>query len=428
MRFRWLEIAALAVIAASIAILLVKGDYSPTVLIICGLQTIVFVLASLALYFSARSDKMLESGKELLRGRDYASRLAPTGVQELDDVAELFNTMMQSLKEERLKVEERHKLLDLIVKATRSGIVILDFDGKIATMNPAAEDMLGVEEDEAKGKRPKEIPSDLAKAMETADGETAHTFRRGSNDVIHIERRQFFDRGFRRQFYTLDRITEEVVKAEKAAYERVIRMMAHEVNNSVTGMVSAIDLIKETTDDETLAEICRSSSERAMALAGFITSIARVARIPQPEMLTVDLQQLIERIIPFLESMTSGKDIRIALVTDDKGYTVKADPVLIEQTIVNIVKNSIESIDLEGDITLALGLTNHRVTLDITDNGHGLSEEAAADAFTPFFTTKSDGQGIGLMMVSEILRAHSCQFSLSTSSVSHLTTFSIEFT
>lgn len=419
---------ALALVAASAAILPVKSDFSLKTLIVCGLLVIAFVLIAIALCFSSRSKKMLDTGKELLHGRDFASRLARTGIGEIDDIAEVFNTMMESLKDERLKVEERHKLLDLIVKATQSGIVILDFDGKIATMNPSAESMIGVTEAEAKGRRPEDLPSDLAKAMVADDGNTEQTFRRGGTDVIHIERRQFFDRGFRRQFFTLERITDEVVKAEKAAYERVIRMMAHEVNNSVTGMVSAIELVKEATEDESLAEICRSSSERAMALADFITSIARVARIPQPEMRPVDLRQLIERIMPFIESMTAGKVIRITMTADDKDYMVKADPVLMEQSIVNIVKNSVESIESEGEITIALGFANHRVTLNITDNGHGLSDEAAADAFTPFFTTKSSGQGIGLMMVSEILRAHSCQFSLSTSTSTRLTTFAISFT
>lgn len=145
-----------------------------------------------------------------------------------------------------------------------------------------------------------------------------------------------------------------------------------------------------------------------------MTNYAEMVKLPAPDLHEVNLTALVESMIPFLESLTAGREIRISTdVERENPVILRADPVQIEQVIVNIVKNSIESIaGSTGSGTVTVRLTGHG--LEVADNGGGISAEVAENLFTPFFTTKNSGNGIGLMLVSEILHNHGFAFSLRT--------------
>lgn len=342
----------------------------------------------------------LKHGIDLLQAQDFSSRLAKVGSRDADNIGAVFNRMMDALKNERLRVMERNQFLDMLIEASPMGIVIYDFNGSISDMNSAARSLLDNDE--------------LRCATEELQRGEVRTVRLSDTRIYRLSSLTFLDRGFQRPFVLMESLSEEVRKVEKAAYGKVIRQMSHEVNNTVAGVTPVLDTLAAIADDPDLTETVTASSDRLLSLSRFVTNYAEMVKLPAPDLHEVNLTALVESMIPFLESLTAGREIRISTdVERENPVILRADPVQIEQVIVNIVKNSIESIaGSTGSGTVTVRLTGHG--LEVADNGGGISAEVAENLFTPFFTTKNSGNGIGLMLVSEILHNHGFAFSLRT--------------
>lgn len=342
----------------------------------------------------------LKHGIDLLQAQDFSSRLAKVGSRDADNIGAVFNRMMDALKNERLRVMERNQFLDMLIEASPMGIVIYDFNGSISDMNSAARSLLDNDE--------------LRCATEELQRGEVRTVRLSDTRIYRLSSLTFLDRGFQRPFVLMESLSEEVRKVEKAAYGKVIRQMSHEVNNTVAGVTPVLDTLAAIADDPDLTETVTASSDRLLSLSRFVTNYAEMVKLPAPDLHEVNLTALVESMIPFLESLAAGREIRINTdVERENPVILRADPVQIEQVIVNIVKNSIESIaGSTGSGTVTVRLTGHG--LEVADNGGGISPEVAENLFTPFFTTKNSGNGIGLMLVSEILHNHGFAFSLRT--------------
>lgn len=342
----------------------------------------------------------LKHGIDLLQAQDFSSRLAKVGSRDADNIGAVFNRMMDALKNERLRVMERNQFLDMLIEASPMGIVIYDFNGSISDMNSAARSLLDNDE--------------LRCATEELQRGEVRTVRLSDTRIYRLSSLTFLGRGFQRPFVLMESLSEEVRKVEKAAYGKVIRQMSHEVNNTVAGVTPVLDTLAAIADDPDLTETVTASSDRLLSLSRFVTNYAEMVKLPAPDLHEVNLTALVESMIPFLESLAAGREIRISTdVERENPVILRADPVQIEQVIVNIVKNSIESIaGSTGSGTVTVRLTGHG--LEVADNGGGISPEVAENLFTPFFTTKNSGNGIGLMLVSEILHNHGFAFSLRT--------------
>ncbi len=354
---------------------------------------------------------------DLLRGQDFRSRLSKVGQPDADRIIEIFNKMIEQLNEERLRYVEQNYFQQLLIQASPLGIAILDFDGKVTLVNPVMASFLLAEPNDIIGKRLSDFDGEIAEAISgTAQGES-RTMRFSDTSIIRISRLSFMESGYQRPYVLVESLTKEVMLAEKEAYGKVIRLIAHEVNNTMGGVSSILEtmsLIMENEPD--LTEAMDSCRERCSSLSEFITSYADVVRIPPVKLTPVNLNAKIEKMLPFLEGLT-GQKIKLHFIPAATDLIVNADTVLMEQVIVNIVKNSRESILTsfdEGIITIRL--SNTAPHIEITDNGKGISREASQKLFTPFFSTKPGGQGIGLTMVGDILHQHGCMFSLRTDS------------
>ena len=344
----------------------------------------------------------LVSGIELVRDLDLTTRLSPTGQPETDIIVQTFNDLLVRLRSEHLSLEEQYTFLSLLINASPMGIVQCDIDGNITSMNPAAQQMMSPSVEEAMRKLPL--------------GEETTIRLPGEPRLFRINHLSFPDRGFQHPFYLIESMTDEVRRAEKAAYERVIRMIAHEVNNSVAGIVGQIQNSK--------FKIQNDSAERLKSLSEFVTRIAQVVKIPKPQLQLCDLSEEVDACRPFLESLCTATRTRLEFHLTDEASPVRMDTVLFQQVLINIVKNSIESIQgAEGRVTI----TTTPSELMITDNGRGISAEVSQHLFTPFYTTKPQGQGLGLLLIRDILTAHGCTFSLLTDPDDHLTRFTIHF-
>ena len=371
-------------------------------------------------YFYHKVVKPLDTianGMDLLREQDFSSRLKSVGQLEADRIVDIFNRMMQQLKEERLRLREQNHFLDLLISVSPMGVVILTFDGKVSMANKAALQFLEVDtEEDMLNKGMEDLKTPLAEEMSRLPKDTTETIRLSDSHIYRCSRLSFVDRGFAHPFFLIESLTSEVMKAEKKAYEKVIRMIAHEVNNSVAGITSTLDTVDDalqTMDDtDDLREVMKVCIERGYSLSRFITRFADVVKIPEPQLEEVRLNDRISACERFLENICQDHQVDLRMDLCEENPWVKIDTSLFEQVLINMVKNSVESIEKNGVITLRTSASP--VMLEVADTGRGISKEVETKLFTPFFSTKPNGQGIGLIFIREVLMKHGCSFSLRT--------------
>lgn len=340
---------------------------------------------------------LIRTGADLMAERDFTSRFVPVGQPEMDRLIAIYNDMVDRLRDERLAAEEQHQLLQRIVKASPSGIVICDFDGNIQQTNPAAERLL----------REPAVREALGTVKSSALLSIAGARRLR---VLHAE---FRDRGFVKSFYLLEELTEELRLTEKAAYEKLIRMMSHEVNNSVGAVRSLLESLQRygaqigEADRGDFLSALTIASARIDSLNRFMGGFADVVRLPPPHPLDTDLAAVVEPLGTLLRPELEQRDITLHLDLA-RGLNVRIDRHQIEQVILNILRNAMESISSQGTIDVSW----RDGALTIRDSGHGIEPRNENELFTPFFTTKRDGRGLGLTIVQEILTNHRARFTL----------------
>lgn len=344
------------------------------------------------------------NGMELLREQDMTTFLASQGQHETDEIVKTFNTLLKRLRNEHLQLSEQNTFLNLLIEASPMGVVQCDLDGNVTSMNPAAREMMTP------------AVSEVMKMLPLGEETTVRLT--GAPQIYRVSHLSFPDRGYQHPFFLVESLTSEVRRAEKGAYERVIRMIAHEVNNSVAGIISLMENGKLKMED------VDGASERLAALSEFVTRFADVVKIPQPQLQLCDLSEEVEACRPFLENICLSAHISIEFHLTEEASPVHLDSILFQQVLINIVKNAAESIgEAKGLITVTT--TPHQ--LIVTDNGRGIPPAVASHLFTPFFSTKPQGQGLGLLLIRDILTAHQCTFSLLTDPDDHLTRFTIHF-
>ena len=233
------------------------------------------------------------------------------------------------------------------------------------------------------------------------------------------------DSGFRRRFLLVELMTEEILRAEKQMFNRIVRTIGHEVNNAMGSVGSVLETLKLMHGGETdVTQTIDSSRASCKNLAEFVSGYSSLVKLPEPVPEPVELNEMMEQMLPSLEALTNNRCI-LALNKCDETCMTNLDTMLMQRVISNIVKNAVESIGDKPGGKIAITVKPQR--LEITDNGSGISDEAAEQLFTPFFSTKRPDRGLGLMLVSDILRAHKATFTLSTDATTHLTTFTICF-
>lgn len=361
--------------------------------------------------------KAVQNGMYLLREQDFSSRLRPIGQADADMVVEVYNSVIDSMRAERLKNLEQNRFLSQVVDASPLGVAICDFDGRIVQTNRAWEKM--------------QSPR-LAKAIDSMADGTTGTVRVADSLIVRISRLWFMDKGFRRRCILVEKLTDEIVAAEKQMFNTIVRTIGHEVNNSLGSVMSVLESLEEMhAGDPLTADAITSCSASCANLVGFVRGYADIVKLPAPVPEQVDLHEWLMRLRPTLQALVAGRGITLEMNLGEGEAPSRIDPMLMERVLVNIVKNAAESIGDEknGVITVSLAAVTEPDTpachlLSVTDNGKGISPEASKKLFTPFFSTKNPDRGLGLMLVTDILRAHRSRFSLSTSPETTLTTFS----
>ncbi|MBS1600390.1 MAG: PAS domain-containing protein [Bacteroidetes bacterium] len=374
--------------------------------------------------------KMLMNGADAIEDKDFNVKFVSTGRYEMDKLISVYNRMIDELRTERTKQEQQHFFLEKLIYTSPIGILILDYEENIQQVNPRALDLLNMEGHLIIRKSIYEIAHPVMEQIQQLRTGEAKTIIYNGVATYKLQKSHFIDRGFSRQFIMIEELTAEILAAEKKAYGKVIRMMAHEVNNTIGAVNSILQSTQaaggflEEQKNALLHNALKVAIDRNQNLNIFMRNFADLVRLPEPNKKNIDLHKIIHAVAHLMEMRAGNKGIQFEFYLADGSFNITADEQQMEQVLINIVKNGMEAIEDSGTVSFATNLYTRQLT--ITDTGKGISASFAEQLFSPFFSTKKDGQGIGLTLVKEVLINHGFEFSLKTISAGR-TEFIIQF-
>lgn len=413
-------------------------------LLFLGAEALILASLALGLRLSRRALEPLgytARFRDLLQEQNYAARLLPGG-GELDELAALFNSLLGALHQERLKLGEQQGFLDRLLEATPSAVIVLDFDGKISLMNACAQSLLALED--APGKPLRAWLAGEARCLGAAGGAAqarslallaeldalpageSRLFSDPDGRRYRGQRGQFFDRGFARHFLLVDELTEELESSERATYDKLVRVLGHEVNNTVAATGSVLDSLLyyrsqlAERDGEDFGTAIAAVQRRNARLGEFIERFTRIVKMPAPELRPASPQAIAEDILWLYREPCRSRGIALGWDVCEPIAPLPLDSQLFEQALLNIVKNAMEAVEASmreagqdsGAVRLSLRREGQGARLTVRDSGGRLDRVPPGQLFAPFFSTKKEGQGIGLLFVREVLTRHGFAYRL----------------
>ncbi len=362
--------------------------------------------------------KTLMQGVEAIKDRDFNLKFLSTGKHEMDQLIEVYNQMMDELRIERTRQEQQHFFLEKLIFTSPTGIIILDYDDNVQQINPKARQILNLKEEQLVGYSIDKLSHPLFMQIKGLQSGESLVFKLDGISTYKLQKSHFIDRGFSRHFVMIEDLTAEILEAEKNVYGKVIRMMAHEVNNTVGPVNSIIqsglkaDQLWASHQFNTLKDALQVAMDRNHNLNQFMRNFADLVKLPSANKQKIDLHQVIKSVSQLMAIKAKDQNIEFRFDLVNDSFFIMADEQQMEQVLINIVKNAIEAIGTNGIIEFRT--TADKKNLIISDTGAGINPEQSANLFSPFFSTKKDGQGIGLTLVREILVNHGFEFSLKT--------------
>jgi nitrogen fixation/metabolism regulation signal transduction histidine kinase len=392
---------------------------SPALFIACEVVLLGSLVLAWQLYRGfTRPVRLIEAGAAALAAQDFNLKFKPVGQPELDQLIDVYNRMLDALRQERVSQHEQSVLLERLINASPAGILILDFDGRITSANVAAARALALPAEALVGQPAAALPAPWGAVLATLSAGQPQAVRLPGGQTYRAAAAHFLDRGFQRRFVVLEELTEELRAQEKQTYEQLIRLVAHEVNNSIGAVNSLLGSFRHYTpqlapaDQADFGQALEVSITRTTQLADFVAGYARLVRLPPPAPHPTDLHALLRGLGQLLAPQSAAQGIAWHWqLAHDSPLLVQADSQQLTQALLNVAKNALEAIGPAGG-NIWVSTTAQPLTLTIANDGAPLSPAISQQLFTPFFSTKPGGQGIGLTLVRDILLAHGWAFRL----------------
>ncbi len=340
----------------------------------------------------------LRDGARSFADGDFSLRLRVTGDDEITDLVDLYNEIGDELRKERHQSLQRELLFETVLHATPLAIV-LTAGGRVVYANSAAR-TLYIRGERLEGRRFDEL-LDLAPPLRDTFASHHDALFTSGAEQYHLSHRTFFLNAQAHELWIANRLTPEVRRQEVEVWKRAIRVMNHELNNSLAPIRSLFHSARVIRSREEqwhrMDEISGTVEERLDYLQRFLDGYATFARLPKPR----------PQVTPWIDLLHAVQPIVGFRIADPvPAHDGNVDRAQVEQVIINLVKNAAEAHSAAEDITVAVERRAGGSLLVVTDRGEGMSEETIVRASLPFWSTKSGGSGLGLALCNEIVDAH----------------------
>jgi PAS domain S-box-containing protein len=383
------------------------GDYPPRVVWTVG---IVLGASWLGLSAAVRDRvaaplRTVANLLEAMRGGDYSIRArSGRGDDALSEVMQQINDMGATLRTQRLGAMEATTLLRKVMEEIDVAIFAFDEAQRLRLLNRAAERLVGLP-----AERAMDLPAEELDLAAFLAGEPAQTVQRafpGGFGRWGVTRTSFREGGRPHQLLVISDLTRPLREEELQAWQRLVRVLGHELNNSLTPIKSIAGSLETIVHREPLPEDWREDMTRGLSVIGgraeslarFLGAYAKLARLPRPALGAVAVSEWVSR--------AARMETRLPVViAGGPAATVQADADQLDQVLINLLRNAAEAGEPgAGTVTIGWRVERWQLIVEVEDDGPGLA--ATANLFVPFFTTKPGGTGIGLVLSRQIIEAH----------------------
>jgi two-component system, NtrC family, nitrogen regulation sensor histidine kinase NtrY len=419
----------------------------PNMLFAAVLMFVVIIVQLSEIFrFVSQTNRKLTRFLESVKYSDFISGFASDNKlgRSFKDLNIAFNEVLEAFRKARSEKEEHWQYLNSVVQQVRTGILSYDTDGNVQLMNANAKRFMGI----TSIKNIKELIQlnpKLYHAINSVEAGKSELYKSSNELYLTIQSTELRIRGIDVKLVTLQNIQPELQKQELEAWQNLTRVLRHEIMNSITPISSLTSTLREILDHDMirkdehhfelkdegaqdLKEGLSTIENRSKGLIKFIDAYREYTSLPKPKMTTVRLKDLIEKVAQLMKTELKKTSIDFHFEYSSEYLTIQADIEMIEQVLINLLKNAIEALAETPDakLTLVGRYDENAIKIEVTDNGPGIIKEALEHIFVPFYTTKRTGSGIGLSLSRQIMQMHNGSLSVE-SEPDVKTTFTMKF-
>ena len=412
-----------------------------------ALLILITILAIELIHFIEKGYRQLNSMLQSVKEKDFNTSFNEAASGEIfTDLARLLNELTTSYRETRIEKEAHYQFLNHIVDQVAQAMVCFDEQGKVLLSNLASRKMLGqlkIEHITDFSYLDTTLPEQLT---ELGSGQQKVISFTHQGELLRYSVTCSSIRLLNKQskLIVMYDISQPLREQEIESYRKLVRVLTHEIMNSVTPILSLSETMNETlllpdnsprplsdlTPQESLdiADGYKAIEIRSRSLMRFVNDFRSLTKLPKPNLISIDIEKLAEPIITLLKPILNAKGINFCMIIGKSARTVYADKDLLEQVVINLIKNSIDALEgaKQPEICIETKATGNNMVVAISDNGSGISPDNIENIFVPFFSTKAQGSGIGLSLSQQIMKLHNGSISFK-SNKGNGTTFFLNF-
>lgn len=447
-QFRFLVVLRVLLLSFSIFLffyLINESKYLVSAVIICFL--IIAQLISLII-FVERTNRKLSQFLESIRHSDFASSFSDKGMgKSFEGLNTEFNEVINEFKKNRAEKEEHSNYLQTVVQHVSIGIIAYKKDGKVDIVNNSLKKLLRINNlrfINDLNTIQKDLP-EIFMNLKAGDKTLVKLFIEDELVQLMIYATEFRMRGEDYTLISLQNIHAELEEKEIESWQKLIRVLTHEIMNSITPISSLASTVQEmlivNLDDKLLLKELdqddiegidsglRTIQSRSKGLLNFVEIYRNLTRIPKPNFRYFEVSELFERANELMKPKMEKLNINCTSRVFPENIKITADPDLMDQVLINLMLNAIHAVSEREDPEIVIVAThneNGRATIEVSDNGSGIKPDILDKIFMPFFTSKKTGSGIGLSLSRQIMSLH--KGSISVKSKPNVgTTFTLTF-
>ncbi|MBC5992672.1 sensor histidine kinase [Pontibacter cellulosilyticus] len=431
-----LRLLLLVVIIVGFLLVIYRTDWYVTAF--CLLLLASFLIYDLV-YFVERTNRDISSFLEAMLHSDFTQRFA---IQNRNSsyrkLYQSFNAISEAFMHIKAEQEAHYHYLQAIVEQVSVGIITFDEHGNVLLANQAVKDMLHVAYLQHIHALDRVSP-ELVQALKTTanHGKALVTVQAGQEELlVNVQVTEMISQGHSLKIVTLQNIQSELEEKELETWQKVIRVLTHEIMNSITPVISLTSTITslvqsevvgkykqgEELEEETLEDIqagLQTIERRSAGMLSFVQNYRRLMRLPAPELRPLKVNELLRSVNRLLEAEMVAQHVNFKMYLPDEKVTILADEEQLEQVLINLVKNGMEACRNETSpcvevVTYLPEMERDKLRIDVVDNGPGIPEDVLDKIFIPFYTTKKQGSGIGLSLSKQVMQQHGGSIRVST--------------
>ena len=371
-----------------------------------------------------RTQRDLTRFLQAIRYEDFSQSFTGAGLgSAYNNLKDAFNEVLEAFRKTRAEREENFQYLQTIVQHVGIGLICYTPEGRIELMNTAAQRLL---------RKPHMRDVRELETVSKAFSETLLKIRSGDKTLVKIQDEdellqiivyatELRMRGESFILASIQNIQTELEEQEMEAWQKLIRVLTHEIMNSITPISSLASTVRDllpdsahasSHDPDTLPDVhtaLETIQSRSEGLLHFVEAYRQLTHISRPDFQIFQISELFARVVFLMQGECDKRDIALHTAIDPRTLELTADPDLIEQVLINLMRNAVQALAGRSNARMDLSAQldgRGRVIIRVQDNGPGILEDVQERIFIPFFTTKRDGSGIGLALSRQIMRVH----------------------